>query len=436
MTTHRIDHSIRRRDLLRASGLCVGGLSIGGLSLSGYLRRAQSGEVQPAKAQSAIVVWLGGGPPHLDTFDMKPDAPAEIRGQFSPIATNVPGIQICEHLPRLARCADKYAIVHGVSHTLAGHELGTEYLSTGNRPLPTLPYPGYGAVISKEKSGAADLPHFVAIPTTPQRAGYLGVQYAPLATTTVPQSGVPFSVRGIALENGTTVAEFQSRQKLLRRLDTAFNDLKGHDPLVDGLDRFDQQALAVISSPRAREAFDTSREPAEISDEFGGHKFGQSCLLATRLIEAGVRFATVTFGGWDTHAGNFKKCQEELLPQLDQGLAALLAALDQRGLLASTTVLVTGEFGRTPKINARAGRDHWPRTFSVLFAGGGVRGGQAIGASDEHGMGPAGEPITPDQVAATLYHTLGIDFRREYQTNTGRPVMIVREGAVIEGILG
>ena len=431
MTRHRYCDGITRRDVLRA-----GALGIGGLTLGSYLRLAGAGEVQPAKAQSAIVVWLGGGPPHMDTFDMKPDSPAEVRGEFNPIKSNIAGIEICEHLPKLAQCADKYAVLRGVSHTLAGHELGTEYLSTGSRPVPSLVYPGYGAVISKEKPGRADLPHFVAIPSTPQRAGYLGVQQAPLATNTTPQAGVPFSVRGISLENGLTVGEFESRQKLLKRLDTAFDEIKGQNPLVDGVDRFDQQAYAVISSPRAREAFDTSREPQAVSELFGTHKFGQSCLLATRLIEAGVRFATVSFGGWDTHSGNFKKCKEELLPQLDQGLAAMLTALDQRGLLSSTTVLVTGEFGRTPKINAKAGRDHWPRAFSVLMAGGGVKGGQVLGASDDNGMGPAGTPITPDQVAATFYHSLGIDYRREYHTNTGRPVMIVREGSVIEGLLG
>jgi hypothetical protein len=173
-----------------------------------------------------------------------------------------------------------------------------------------------------------------------------------------------------------------------------------------------------------------------VASQFGEPKFGQSCLLAVRLIEAGVRFATVSFGGWDTHSGNFKKCREELLPQLDQGLAALLNALSQRGLLGSTAVVVTGEFGRTPKINARAGRDHWPRAFCVLMAGGGVRGGQVIGGSDEKGMGPSSEPITPDQVAGTFYHSLGIDYQKEYHTNTGRPVMIVREGSVIPGLLG
>jgi hypothetical protein len=421
---------ITRRDVLR-----VGAIGSLGLSLSGYLRLVQAGEVKKAPAQQAIFVWLGGGPPHMDTFDLKPDSPAEVRGEFNPIDTNVAGIRICEHLPKLAGCADKYTILRGVSHTLAGHELGTEYLNAGSRPIPSLAYPGYGAVVSKELPGAVDLPHFVAIPSTPQKAGYLGVRYAPLATNATPQAGKPFAVRGISLEDGLTVEQFQSRQKLLSRLDTAFQAIEGKNALVDGVDRFDEQAYAVISSPRAREAFDTSREKPESAAEFGEHKFGQSCLLATRLIEAGVRFATVSFGGWDTHSGNFKKCKEELLPQLDQGLAALLNTLAQRRLLDSTIVVVTGEFGRTPKINARAGRDHWPRAFSVLMAGGGVRPGQVIGASDEKGMGPAGEPITPDQVAASFYQALGIDYQKEYHTNTGRPVMIVREGSVIRGLL-
>lgn len=416
-----------RRDVVK-----VGALGAVGFSLSRYLRQAAAGELQPAKAQSAIVIWLGGGPSHVDTFDMKPSAPADIRGEFKPIDTSVPGLQICEHLPKLAGCADRYAVLRGVSHNIAGHELGTSYLSTGNRPVPSLAHPGYGAVVAKELLGNAELPHFVAVPSTPQQAGYLGVRHAPLQTNATPKLGEPFSVRGISLENGLTVAQFKQRQKLLEKVDTAFRELEGNSALVDGLDRFDQQAYAVISSPRAREAFDTSREPPEVGRTFGEHKFGQSCLLTLRLIEAGVRFVTVTFGGWDTHAGNFRKSKEELLPQLDEGLAALLSTLEARGLLDTTAVLVTGEFGRTPKINARAGRDHWPRAFSVLMAGGGVTGGQVIGASDEHGMGPAGEPITPDQVAASFYHTLGIDHRKEYHTNTGRPVMIVREGTLIK----
>ncbi|MBL8794637.1 MAG: DUF1501 domain-containing protein [Planctomycetia bacterium] len=417
---------IARRDFVR-----VGGLGVAGLSLSGYLRQLHAGAAQGAKVKSAVFVYLGGGPTHMDTFDLKPDAPAEVRGEFNPIKTNVPGVEICEHLPKLAQCADKYTIVRGVSHSLAGHELGTLYLNTGSRPVPSLFYPGFGAVVSKELPGAADLPHFVAIPNTPQRAGYLGVRHAPLQTNTVPVPGQPFSVRGISLADGLTVTEFEKRQKLLQELDTTFRGAEASSKLVDGLDKFSQQAYDMISSPKARQAFDVSQEPAEKTQPFGAHRFGQSCLLAARLVAAGVRFVTVSFGGWDTHGGNFKACKDNLLPQLDQGLAALLNRLAAEGLLESTAVCVTGEFGRTPKINERAGRDHWPRAMCVLLAGAGMKAGRVIGASDAKGMGPVGEGFTPDQVAASFYHSLGIDHAKEYHTSTGRPVMIVREGSVI-----
>lgn len=426
MAGHRYCDGITRRDFVR-----VGALGAAGLNLAGYLRLADGGAVKAAQTKSAIFIFLGGGPTHLDTFDLKPDAPAEIRGEFKPIATNVAGVQLCEHLPKLAQRADKFALIRGVSHSLAGHELGTSYLNTGNRPVPSLVYPGYGAVVSKELPGAVDLPHFVAIPNTPQQAGYLGVRQAPLQTNATPVAGQPFSVRGIALGDGVTVADFEKRQQLLKELDTTFQGLEASDKLVEGLDRFAQQAYDMISSPRARQAFDISQEKPEDAQSFGAGRFGLSCLLAARLIEAGTRFATVTFGGWDTHANNFKQAKDSLLPQLDIGLAALFSRLAGRGLLESTLVYVTGEFGRTPKINERAGRDHWPRAMCVLMAGGGVKAGQVIGASDPKGMGPADEAIAPEQVAASFYHGLGIDHRKEYQTATGRPVMVVRGGSVI-----
>jgi hypothetical protein len=429
MNAHRYCDGIPRRDFIQA-----GALGALGLTLGSYLRLAHAGEVRAAKAQSAIFIYLGGGPTHMDSFDMKPEAPAEYRGEFKPIPTRIPGVQICEHLPELAKCADKFAIVRGITHSLAGHELGTMYLNAGSRPVPSLVYPGYGAVVSKELRGPADLPPFVAIPSTPQKAGYLGVRYAPLQTNATPQPGMPFSVRGISLGNGLTVAEFERRQKLLAELDTALAGIEGNSKLIEGLDQFAQQAFDMIRSPRARQAFDVSQEPAEAAKPFGTTRFGLSCLLASRLIEAGVKFATVTFGGWDTHANNFKSAKETLLPQLDQGLSALLNRLAEKGLLSSTTLFVTGEFGRTPKINERAGRDHWPRAMFVLLAGGGIKTGQVIGASDDKGMGPAGDAFTPDQAAASFYHSLGIDYRKEYHTSTGRPVTIVREGSLIPGL--
>jgi hypothetical protein len=431
MATNSYCDGVRRRDFLR-----VGVLGTAGLGLSNYLRLAEAGELAKGTANAAIFINLAGGPSHMDSFDLKPDAPKEVRGEFNPIETNVPGVAICEHLPKLAKCADKYAILRGVSHSLAAHEFGSKYMNTGNRPIPSLEFPGYGSVVSKERPGPADIPPFVAIPNTPQVPGYLGVQYAPFSTTSTPRAGQPFSVRGITLGRGLTVEEVEKRHRLLSDLDGAFRGFEKDSDLVGGLDRFSQQAYAIISSPRSRKAFDISQESKEITGLFNGSAFGQSCLLASRLVESGVRFVTITLGGWDTHADNFNRLKGQLLPDLDGGVAGLFAALEQKGLLGTTTVFVTGEFGRTPKINDRGGRDHHPRAMCVLMGGGGIRGGQVLGASDEKGMGPAsGDGITPDDIAATFYHTLGIDVQKEYRTTTGRPIAVVRYGTPIKELL-
>jgi hypothetical protein len=431
MAIHRYCDGIARRDFLKVGAL--GGL---GLNLAGYLQLAEARAVRPARGRSAIFVALRGGPTHMDTFDLKPESPSEYRGEFNPIKTNVSGVEISEHLPKLAGVADKFTILRGVSHTLAAHELGQKYMNTGNRPLPSLEFPAFGAVASKELKTPPDLPSWVAIPDAPTGPGYLGVAYGPLGTGATPQAGRPFSVRGITLGRGLTVADVERRQRLLKDVDRVFAGFEEQNDLVGGLDRFSEQAYNIISSKRAREAFDLAKEPAEVVEQFGSSGFGQSCLLAARLVEAGVRFTTVSFGGWDTHQDNFNRLKTNLLPQLDQGLAALFSLLESRGLLESTTVFVTGEFGRTPKINARGGRDHWPRAMFVLLGGGGIRGGQVLGASDERGMGPAETGFTPDDVAASFYHSLGIDYHQEYKTTTGRPVMVVREGHVIEPLFG
>ncbi len=419
---------MKRRDFLRVGAIGAG------LSLSGYLRMAAAGEIQGAKATSAIFVNLPGGPSHMDTFDLKPDAPAEYRGTFNPIKTNVSGVEISEHLPKLAQCADKYAILRGVTHTLGAHELGQEYVNTGNRPIPSLEYPGYGAVVTKEKGGVPDLPPFVAIPNSNQRPGFLGVQYAPLNTAATPRPGQPFSVRGISLGNGLTIEEVERRQNLLSDLDRTFASVESNSQLLTGLDRFNEQAHSIITSRKAREAFNVSKESPKFAEPFGGEAFGMSCLLATRLIESGVRFVSLSLGGWDTHADNFTRLKTRLLPTLDTGLSALLNGLEQKGLLETTAVFVTGEFGRTPKINSRSaegGRDHYPRCMFMVLAGGGVRGGQVIGQSDEKATGPANEGYSPDDVAASFYYALGVDYTKEYHTNTGRPITIVRDGKVI-----
>jgi hypothetical protein len=425
---------VRRRDFLR-----VGVLGATGLSLSQYLQLSAAGEVQGAKAKAAIFIHLSGGASHLDTFDLKPEAPAEYRGTFNPIKTNVSGVEICEHLPKLAQCADKYAVLRGVSHTLGDHRLGTEYVNSGSRPLPSIEYPGYGAVINKELTCDSDLPPAVSINNAAQRAGFLGVKYAPLNTGSVPASGKAFNVRGLALGGGLTVEEVERRHNLLNDLDSTFAGIEKQSQLLDGLDRFGQQAYSMITSDRARQAFDLSREDPKFAAEFGKEGFGMSCLLATRLIASGVRFVTMSLGGWDTHTDNFTKLKTKQLPVFDQGLAALFNGLAAKGLLETTAVFVTGEFGRTPKINSRSsegGRDHYPRCMFMLLGGGGIRGGQVLGQSDDKATMPANEGFKPDDVAATFYSLLGIDAAKEYHTNTGRPISIVRDGQVIRPLLG
>jgi len=434
MTVHKTCDGVRRRDFLR-----IGAAGGAGLTLANYLRMAAAGEVAETPARSAIFVNLPGGPSHMDTFDLKPDAPSEFRGTFNPIKTNVPGIEISEHLPKLASCADRFVILRGVSHALGAHRLGQEYVNTGNKPLASLEYPGYGAVFTREFAEPSDLPPFVAIPNSNQRPGYLGVQYAPLNTGNTPQPGQPFTVRGISLTGGLTVNEVKRRQGLLSDLDQTFAGLEENNQLLKGLDEFNSQAHSIITSRRAREAFDISKESADFAANFGETPFGQSCLLATRLVESGVGFVTLNYGGWDTHRDNFTSLKDRQLPPFDEGLAALFVGLEEKGLLDSTVVYITGEFGRTPKINTKTdegGRDHYPRCMFMLMGGGGIEGGRVLGESDAKATLPANEGFSPDDVAATFYKGLGINPSKEYHTNTGRPVMIVREGTVINELFG
>lgn len=430
MTSFRQCNGVSRRDALRA-GL-LGGI---GLNLAGYSRMLSAGTIDPAaKSKAAIFIELPGGPSHIDTFDLKPNAPREFRGKFNPIKTNVPGVEFCEHLPNLAKNADKFAILRGVSHSLGAHPLGQKFVFTGNRPTPSLDYPCLGSVVAREFTAERDLPSFVAIPKENQGPGHLGVKYAPLVTNEAPRKGRPFNVRGISLAGGIKLQEIERRQKLLRDLDTKFSAIQNNSDLLSGLDKFSQKAFDMITSPRARNAFNLAKEAPSFAKLFGDDEFSQSCLLATRLVESGIRFVTITMNGWDTHADNFTRLQTNLLPRLDQGLAGLLSGLEKKGLLDSTTVYVSGEFGRTPKINDRSddgGRDHYPRCMFMLMAGGPIQGGQVIGESDEKAAGPKNEGINPEDVAASFFHTLGIDHRKEYETSIGRPISIVRDGNVI-----
>jgi uncharacterized protein (DUF1501 family) len=287
-------------------------------------------------------------------------------------------------------------------------------------------------VVSKELGGPDNLPAFVAIPKqNVVKTGFLGVEYGPFETGATPTAGQAMKVRGLALGNGVTLDDIQKRQNMLQRYDQAFGSFAKEDKLLAGMDKFSQKAYAMMRSSKAREAFDLTRESASITRMFDEQAFSQSCLLATRLVQSGVKFVTLNIGGWDTHRDNFTKLKDNLLPQLDAGLSGLLQALESKGLLESTAVFVTGEFGRTPKINARGGRDHYPRAMFCLLAGGGIKGGQVVGESDAKGELPKDKPISPDDVAASFFHTLGIDHTKEYYTPSGRPVMIVRHGNII-----
>jgi hypothetical protein len=429
-------HEYRR--LSRRQFLSVG--VAGAVNLPSVLRAAdevRQSRKRPSVEMNAIFLWLGGGPAHLDMFDPKPDAPAEVRGEFGVCDTSVPGCRISEVLPRMARQLHRATLIRSVTHNIGSHAPGSLYLLAGSKPLPSLKYPTYGSVVTKEKKTAQDMPPFVAVPFEPSEspgAGYLGVAYNSFSVNADPASP-KFNVRAISLPDGTSVERVSRRNDLRDRLDQTFAGQPG-DEVIAGLDRFEQQAFDIVRSPRARRAFDLNQEPVSLRDAYGRTTFGQGCLLARRLVEAGCRFVTVNTTNWDTHGQNFSRLKDSLVPPVDQGMAALLEDLDARGLLESTIVFLVGEFGRTPKINKNAGRDHWPYSMFAVMAGGQLPRGLTYGATDPGGERPREKPVSPDDVAATFYTALGIDPKKEYQTPTGRPIQIVNEGNPIAELVG
>ncbi|MBI1913868.1 MAG: DUF1501 domain-containing protein [Planctomycetes bacterium] len=437
------------RRLSRRQFLTVGAAGV--LTLPQVLQAAERGRASGRSSppeMNAIFLWLGGGPAHLDLFDPKPEAVAEVRGEFRTIPTSLPGCRVSEVLPHTARQMHRVTLIRSVTHNIGSHAPGSLYLLTGNRPLPSLKYPTYGAVVTKETKAAPDVPPFVAVPFEPGEspgAGYLGVAYNSFSVNADPQAA-NFSVRAISLPDGTTVERVGRRTSLLHRLDRTFPSSSPlapggrgaggeGDETLAGLDRFQQQAYDIVRSPRARRAFDLGLERASLRQRYGRTTFGQSCLLARRLVEAGCRFVTVNTTGWDTHGQNFKLLNEKLVPPVDQGLSALLEDLEVRGLLASTVVLLVGEFGRTPKINKSAGRDHWPYSMFALLAGGRLPRGMVYGATDAGGERPKDQPVLPDDVAATFYKALNLDPKKEYRSPTGRPIQIIHDGKPIPEIL-
>jgi hypothetical protein len=427
---------LERRTLLK-----VGTLALGGFSLSDYLRyAAQAVEPKQLTDTAVIHVFMGGGPSHIDMWDLKPQAPAEIRGEFRPISTRLTGVQISEHLPHLAGALDRVALVRSVAHANAGHLPASHWMMTGYQPAPATTSnvnPYAGAIVSKLRGpNTAGMPAYVSIPRRQLlgASAYLGPAYNPFTTESDPNSPT-YAVQNLNLPKGMSAERLHDRQGLLRELDRVKSDIERSGELA-GVDKFSRDALSIITSSRAQQAFDISREPAATRDRYGRTQAGQGCLLARRLVEAGVTFVTVLSGGeWDTHVNNFETLKNKSLPPIDRALAALVTELHERGLDRRVLVLVSGEFGRTPSINAQAGRDHWPGAFSVLFAGGGLKVGHVIGATDERAAHPTTHPYSPGDVLATVYHFLGIDTSREFQDRSGRPIRILGEGTPIAELL-
>lgn len=423
---------VSRRDLLR-----VGTLGAFGLSLPEFLqmRQAAADGRKAVRDRNCILLFMNGGPSHIDTWDPKPDAPAEYRGEFNPISPSGAEFQISEHLPRMAEVGSKFSVIRSLTSPEGSHERACHYMLTGYRVLPTLEYPAYGSVVLKEKGFKSSLPPYIAIPSTLRggTAGYLGTVYQPFSIGNPNSKNGSISVRDVNSPVGD--ARMRARAELLRRRDAAFRK-DDPDGTLATLDEFYQRAYDLVNSSAAKKAFDLSSEPEALKDRYGRHSFGMGCLLARRLIEAGTRFVTISLGGWDTHSKNFPNLRDKQLPPLDAGFASLIEDLSDRGLLDDTLVVWMGEFGRTPKINKTAGRDHYPKCQSVVFAGGGTPGGQAIGRSDKTASLPAERPVTPEDMAATIYRILGIDGHKAYTTSTGRPIRIAEKGQVIRELAG
>jgi hypothetical protein len=432
---HRTCDGVSRRTFLK-----VGSLALGGLTLPGLLR-LRAAEKSSGPRRSVILVWLAGGPSHIDMYDLKPSAPAEIRGEFKPIATNVPGIQIGEHLPHQARIMDKMALLRSAYHTNAGHGMGAQWMLTGYQPTIEVNdniYPSCGSVVARTRGpNEPGLPAYVNLPRVLSlgKAAYLGASYNPFAPDNDPNSP-GFQVRNLRLPGRVDASRLGRRRELLQELDRIRRDVDSRGDMV-GLDTFYRDAMEMVTNTKAQNAFDVNKEPPALRDRYGRNDMGQCCLLARRLVEAGVTFVTIQAGGgWDTHGNNFKELKDKLLPNYDRAVAALVSDVYDRGLQDEVLVMTMGEFGRTPRINPQAGRDHWPGAMSIVYAGGGLKMGQAIGTTNANGEAPTSKPATVGCVLSTMYHVLGIDYHHAFYDQAQRPLPILSEGEPIADLIG
>lgn len=431
---------VARRDFIQ---LGLGALL--GMGMADLLRvrgRAAeaSGRVKPDQV-NCILIWMDGGPTHYESFDPKPDAPKEIRGELDPIKTRIPGVQFCEVVPKLANIADRLTIIRSICHRDPNHGGGNHYMMTGApTPVPVncgafvTFHPSFGSVISHQRGLRNGLPAYMTLPNMSRSGGpnFLGAQHAPFVISGNP-SNKDFKVRDVVLPSGLSDGRAQNRQQLRQALDRMLRlaDATADDPAIS-FDSYYQQGLDLVTSPKAQAAFDIHREPDNVRDLYGRTDFGQRLLLCRRLVEVGVSFVTCYYGGWDHHTNLFKNIKEKHMPKFDQGLAALITDLDDRGLLDNTLVIALGEFGRTPKVNKDGGRDHWPHAMSVLMAGAGTPRGYIHGATDSKGYYASEKIQSPEDFAATLYTKMGVDPAMILHTSAGRPVQLVSGGKPIK----
>jgi hypothetical protein len=418
----------------RRGFLTVGSVGFG-LTLGDFFRlkaRADQKNYEKitAKAESVIHIFLPGGIAHQETFDPKPYAPVEYRGELGTVKTKIDGEVFSETLPKTAQMADKLTVIRSMTHGEAAHERGTHNMFTGYRPSPALLYPSMGSVVSHEFGPRNNLPPYVCVPSMPNiyaGTGYLSSSFSPFSLGADPASG-GFRVQDLNLPGGIDDSRFATRRHVLEAVNDHFAKKEKADGLA-AMDTFYDRAYSLISSPKAREAFNIAAEPAAIRDEYGRNEAGQRMLMARRLVEAGVRFVALSYAGWDHHF-NIAPNMRAQMPAFDQGFSTLVRDLDRRGLLDKTLVMVSSEFGRTPKINKDAGRDHWPKVFSVVLAGGGTKKGFVFGASNATATEPERDPIGPEDLATTIYHQLGIVADKELMAPGNRPIEIVDGGKV------
>ncbi len=442
MSNHVNCAGVTRRDCLQLGlGTLLGGGLVTALRARGIA--AEAVNTPAASAKSCILIWQDGGPTHYEMFDPKPNAPEEYRGQFKAIPTAVPGVQFSEHMTKLAAGLGKYSIIRSIRHDQGNHGAGNHYMMTGAPPRIPVGcgafvsfHPSMGSVVAAEKGAPAGLPAYFSLPSMSRSGGpnFLGAKYAPFVVGGDPNSN-GFKVRDVALPEGLTSDRFMNRADVRGEVDTfrRIMDKAAGDPAL-ALDDHYKQAYDLMNSKEAQAAFDIGRESEKSRATYGRNAFGQRCLLARRLVEAGVPFITVYDGGWDHHRDLFTTLKKRL-PEWDNSVAALIEDLDQRGLLDTTMVIALGEFGRTPQINKDAGRDHWANAMSVLFAGGGTPGGRVIGATDAKGFAAVERVLSPENFVSTVYTKLGIDPDKILYTPNGRPAHLVSDPKTISELM-